>query len=539
MKPIAAGVLLAGLLWLAACQSQSADDDVTEAPDADDDNDDDAGDAALLPLTFPPGFLFGTATAGFQVEMGCPTLPRAACADPHTDWYQYMVSPETRSLLRTFIKGEDPAVVGPGHWELFESDFDLAVNELAGNAFRLGIEWSRIFPESTVGVEGLDDLRAVANPDALAHYHAVFDALAERGLTPLVTLHHYTLPDWVHDGVGCTLDLDDCSPRGWLEPELVVPEIAKFAGFVAAEFGADVDLWTTLNEPFAVLFTGFLLPTPTRSNPPARIFDAESFRTAYLSMIEAHARMFDAVHANDTVDADGDGDPARVGLVYAMSPAKPADPTNPLDVQAAENVFYLWNLAFLNAVAAGLVDGELDGAGEYRADFDGRMDFIGVNYYARIQVEGLPFSILPWITPLATINPLTIRFDEIYPRGVIEMATEVRERYGLPIYVTENNAGVVPQGDMATEIRSLVETLSWIAAGIADGLEIGGYFYWSLLDNYEWNQGMDGTYGLYAIDPHDPAKTRVPRETVAIYRRIAEAGGIPASLAALFPLPGN
>lgn len=518
-----------------ATDDDSVDDDGSPSDDDDDASpagDDDVDDGTLR---FPDDFLFGTATSGFQIEMGCPTLPADQCDDLNSDWYQFVTSPETVDDPLAFVQGDDPAALGPGHWELFEADFDLAAQELGNNSLRLGLEWSRIFPTSTAGIAGYEKLLAVADQEALAHYRQVFAALRARGLQPLVTLNHYTLPLWIHDGVGCHVDFRNCSPRGWLDRATIVAEIAKYAGFVAREFGDEVDLWTTLNEPFAVLLPGFLLPSPERSNPPAVFMRISDLKEAMAAMIEAHARMVDAIRANDTIDADGDGEPNEVGIVYAMSPAAPLDPNNELDQQAADNIFYLWNLAFLNAVALGEFDCDLDGVSEYRPDLDGRLDFLGLNYYARMTVEGLPVSLFPWATPLMTFNPLTMRIDEVYPRGIYEITSFIQEAYDVPVYVTENNGRSDPDDCVASEIRYLVEHLSWLWYAIEQGVDVRGYFYWSLLDNYEWNQGMRD-YGLFAVGIHDAAKPRTPRKSVAIYQSINEAHGVPPELMTEYPV---
>ncbi|MBI4700805.1 MAG: glycoside hydrolase family 1 protein, partial [Deltaproteobacteria bacterium] len=219
-------------------------------------------------LAFPDGFVFGAAIAGFQADMGCPTLPAADCEDQGSDWYEFVTSPKTVEDPKTYLSGQPPSV-GPGHWELYGKDADLVKSDLGTGALRFSLEWSRIFPEATTGIEGYEALRAVADAKALDHYHAVLAALRERGLQPLVTLNHYTLPTWIHDGVGCHADLDGCQPRGWLDRERTVAEIAKYAGFCAAEFGGDVDRWATLNEPFAIVLPGYIFPTADRSNPPA------------------------------------------------------------------------------------------------------------------------------------------------------------------------------------------------------------------------------------------------------------------------------
>ncbi len=487
------------------------------------------------PRPFPDGFLIGASTAGFQVDMGCPTLPASECTDANSDWYQFVTSPDTQAITRTYLSGEDPAVVGPGHWELYEHDFDLAQAD-GHTAFRMSLEWSRIFPTSTAGVDGYDALRAMADQTALDHYHAVFAALHARGITPYVTVNHYTLPTWIHDGRGCTVDFDTCTARGWADPDTTIPEIAKYAGFVAQEFGAEVDWWATENEPFAIVLPGYVLQTAARTNPPALSLRSDLAKTVFVALIEGHARMYDAIHAADTMDADGDGVAADVGLVYAMAPVAPLHPSRQQDVDAAKNVFYLWNMAFLNGVVGGVLDDNLDGTGEMRADLTGRMDHLGINYYVRIGVSGASQPALPDLSPLTTFNPLTIQQDEIYPRGIYELVTLIHQRFGVPVVITENDGQAIPRGDIEFEQKTMVETLQWLLRAVDEGVDVRGYMYWSLMDNYEWNHGTTLPYGLYQVDPHDPQKTRVPRPTAALYARIATAHAIPADLLERYPI---
>lgn len=486
---------------------------------------------------FGRDFLFGVATAGFQVEMGCPGLAEEVCADRGSDWYAYVTDAAVRERGVTKIYGGDPVRTGPGHWELYAADYDLAAEELANNAFRMSLEWSRIFPESTVGVSGHEALRAVADEAALQTYHAMFAAMRARGLEPLVTLHHYTIPLWLHDAVTCTLDFDACQARGWLDRERMVAEIAKYAGFAAREFGGQVDLWATLNEPFAVIISGFLYPSEERTNPPARMLDADGARTALLGMIEAHARMVDAVRDNDVLDASGDGSACRLGVVAALAPVLPADGDDPLDRQAARNTFYLWNLLFLDATAAGRLDDDLDGVAEARAGLRDRMDYIGVNYKMSIQVEGLEGSLLPELSPLLTVNPLNLDMSLVQPRGLYEMSQLLAERYGLPLIITENNGRQLWRGALDAEADYLAQNLQWLQHARAQGLDIRGYFYWAFMDNYEWNHGMTVDLGLYAVDPEDPDKRRQPRsELVELYRQVAAERRVPPALRQAHPI---
>lgn len=472
---------------------------------------------------FVESFLWGAATAGFQVDMGCPSAADG-CVDTASDWYQFATADETVSSGSTFLSGEDPAEVSPGHWELYEEDFDRLANELGGNAFRMSIEWSRIFPEATDDIEGFDALRAHANDDAVAHYHAVFAALKARGITPLVTLNHYVLPSWIHDGVGCHLDLDNCSPRGWLDRDRIIAEIAKFSGFVAAEYGAEVDWWITQNEPFALLLPGYLLPTQDRTNPPSVANRAAEAVEVIGALVYAHAAMYDAVVAADTTDATGDGAAAQVGLVYNLTPVAPTDPDNPLDVQAAENVFYLYNTLFMDAVALGVFDDDADGdGGEPRPELANRLDFVGLNYYTRIRVQGLDIAALPELSPLTTFNPLTVQLWEDYPEGIYEMLVYARDRYAMPIIVTEN--GVIVTEDETEQRTFLEEHIAEVQRAAADGVDVRGYLFWSLIDNFEWNHGSELKFGLYEVQA-DEARTRRARPAVERFAEIISNRGV-------------
>jgi beta-glucosidase/6-phospho-beta-glucosidase/beta-galactosidase len=257
------------------------------------------------------------------------------------------------------LSGQDVSS-GPGFYELYAQDVNRARNEVGASIFRFSLEWSRIFPSDTRGLAGYAALRAVASEEALRFYHAVLAAVRDAGMQPLVTLHHYTLPLWLHDGKACHMDLEACPRRGWLDPD-IVEEMARFSGFAAEEFGAEIDLWATQNEPMAVVISGYISPSATRSNPPGVTFRFREAREVMARMQLTHARQYDAVKAGDTVDSDDDGQAARVGLVYAVAPVYPRDALKPGDAVGAQDVDYLFNRAFLNAVMRGDYDEDLDG----------------------------------------------------------------------------------------------------------------------------------------------------------------------------------
>lgn len=481
---------------------------------------------------FPHGFMWGASVAGFQVDMGCPTLPAQECEDRGSDWYQFVSSQAQLSDLNGSMSFE-PVSRGPGHWELYETDHTLAKEGLGLNAFRLSIEWSRVFPTPTDAAADHAALLELADQNALATYRLMLASLKAKGLTPLVTINHYTLPSWLHDAVGCHQNLDTCTRRGWLDRERAVREAAKYAGFIARELGGDVDWWATVNEPFGVVLPGYLLPSKTRLNPPAVLLRYNEAKQAMVSLIEAHARMYDAVKANDTVDADGDGQNSQVGLVYAMVPIRPKTPGDALDEAAARNVFYLYNTVFLDAVLKGDLDANLSGRAMHRDDLAGRADYLGINYYWPLTVKGTAEPQLPAVSSLSTFDVTDFKVvASEEPQGLYEVVTHVKDRYGLPIVITEN--GVADVDDAS---GFMVRHLAELARARADGADVRGYFYWSLIDNYEWNHGMAMKFGLYAIDPNDSSKARIARPAVETYRAITREGGVPEALAKQYPAP--
>jgi len=484
---------------------------------------------------FPESFLFGSAVAGFQVEMGCPTISAARCDDARSDWYQWINAWSVRLNPLLHQKWQGPKVA-PGFFELFPEDIQRADEEVHHNALRVSIEWSRIFPSSTRGVEGRAALQQIASAEGIAFYHRLFGELRARGLTPLVTVNHYSLPLWIHDGVTCNRQLGACDKGGWVDRQEIVTEIAKYAGFVAAEYGDEVDLWATLNEPFtATVIPAYLFPSPTRVNPPGLYLKVEDAKTATLAMIEAHARMYDAIHAADASDADGDGTTASVGLVYNLVAIKP-NTSNAADARAAENASYILNQMFLDGVIRGDVDREWNGEQVHREDLAGRMDYLGVNYYAQITAQANVVS--PWplsaVSSRFTFNPLNLQNDMNYPRGLYEVL-KWAGRYGLPMMVTETGAEQAREDD--SQARWLAHSLEYTRKAMAEGADVRGYFLWTLMDNYEWNHGMDIRFGLYRVDPNDPQKRRVARSSVEVFRRITDAREVPADLRTRFSVP--
>jgi beta-glucosidase/6-phospho-beta-glucosidase/beta-galactosidase len=486
---------------------------------------------------FPATFSFGTAIAGFQVDMGCPTIPASTCEDRGSDWYQWITTERIVDNPLLFMS-KDPPSRGPGFYELYEQDLERASGELANDSVRLSIEWSRIFPRPTFGIDGPDALTAVASREGIDFYHRVFAAMKKRGLRPFVTLNHYTLPLWIHDGNACNVSLDGCirdGHGGWADPDRtrIVGEIAKYAGFVAREFGGEVDLWATENEPFsAVVIPGYILSTPMRSTPPGLSgpwASVSGAKTAATAMVEAHARMYDAIHANDAVDADGDGVRATVGLVYAYSDIA-TNGTSAADQKAAAEAHYFFHDMFMDGIVLGRLDENWDqppGAAPVRPDLEGRCDFVGVNYYFRFRAKPSLLPPLGFVSPHVAFELLPWDFEGNAPRAIGNVLREVSARYKKPIYVSETGS---VQDDEVKGAAWVVDTLAEVRNAIRDGVDVRGYYVWTLTDNYEWNQGTKTRMGLYAVDTGDGTKPRREREGGRIYGEIAKARDVPQAL---------
>jgi len=474
-----------------------------------------AKEDSSAPGGFGDEFLWGASIAGFQVDPGCPTEAPETCEDRASDWYQWVTDPDLVAESGNYLSGE-PLSDGPGHHELYAEDIGLA-RDLHLNGLRTSIEWSRLFPDGAAeSATTVEELRAYADPAAVAWYHDYFAAIHEAGLTPLVTLNHYTLPLWLHDGKACHEDLAACTDRGWLDLARMKPAITLYSAFCGQEFGGEVDDWATINEPLAIVLAGYLLPGPDRTNPPG-VTDASAAFDVFFNLVEGHAAMYDALKANDTVDVDGDGEASFIGLVPNLAAVAPTDPASEDDARGVADANYVYNELFLNAAVYGDFDRDVDGvAEEHRPDIAGRMDYIGVNYYTRITVRGLS---IPLFAGYSKIDFFPDNAWEEYPEGLGEVL-HLAQSYGLPSIVTEN--GTQPTDTSADEflrphLQSLLDAKN-------EGVDVRGYFYWSLLDNYEWNHGMDYRFGLYAVDL--ATKERTLRPMRAAYAEIAAAGAL-------------
>lgn len=497
-------------------------------------------------------FLWGVGQSGFQFEMG-DKLRRHI--DPNTDWWKWVRDPF--NIKKELVSGDLPED-GINNYELFENDHKLAKG-LGLNAYRIGIEWSRIFPWPTWTVDTevefdtyglvkdvkidkstLAELDRLANKEEVLYYRRVIQHLRELGFKVFVNLNHFTLPIWLHDPIVAREKALTNDRIGWVSQRTVV-EFAKYAAYIAHALGDLVDTWSTFNEPMVVVELGYLAPY---SGFPPGVMNPEAAKLAILNMINAHALAYKMIKRFDTKKADEDSkSPADVGIIYNnIGVAYPKDPNDPKDVKAAENDNYFHSGLFFDAIHKGKLNIEFDGENFVKVRHLKGNDWIGLNYYTRevvrysepkfpsiplISFKGVPnygYSCRPGTTS-ADGMPVSDIGWEVYPQGIYDSIVEAT-KYGVPVYVTENGVA-----DSADTLRPyyIVSHVSKIEEAIENGYPVKGYMYWALTDNYEWALGFSMRFGLYKVDLI--SKERIPRErSVEIYRRIVQSNGVPKDI---------
>jgi beta-glucosidase/6-phospho-beta-glucosidase/beta-galactosidase len=417
----------------------------------------------------------------------------------------------------------------------YEKDFDLA-RSLGLNTFRIGIEWARIEPE-----------RGQWDQDAIDHYVEMIRAMRERGLMPVISLNHATLPLWVltppsnfKKRIGQNLlppplkdiplgDPPSSDPywkslKGWENNE-TVEEFTKYVERIVLELKDQIDYWITIGEPVASIIGGGYIAGLW---PPGLFLDGDRAKIVLHNLIEAHVQAYDKITALDDIDADGDGLPNRVGFSHLMMEVVQAEPSKILGVatkdnsEAAKNFAYFVNDYFINAVINGEEDlnylNTLQRKNKDSDDFiihkgwKNKADFIGVDYYRRVYVYHSNIVSLSSARFVggAPINDLKVETNqhhgilndlgwEIYPKGLYNLIMHIKTQWNKPVFVTEN--GIADKSDRY-RAPFIVAHLHKVKQAIDDGANVIGYLHWSFMDNYEWldNYRPEGKFGLFSID---------------------------------------
>lgn len=417
-------------------------------------------------LRFPPDFRWGTATSAHQVEGN----------NIHNDWWVWEQQPGR-------IKNGDRSGRACDWWAHAERDFDLAA-QFHQNAHRLSIEWSRIQPAP----DRWDDY-------AIDRYRQMLRALRERGIEPMATLLHFTVPRWFAERGGW--ERDDAVAIFVRFVERAVPALAEF-----------VPIWCTVNEPLAWVAGSYV----TGTRPPGR----RSIRRALVvatHLARAHAAAYRVVHRAQPH--------ALVGVANYFRLYDPANPRSPLDRLVASGQDRFLNWAFIDAVTTGRARAFPWVASIPEAA--GTLDFLGVNYYTRDRVAfdlRIPLRLFGrnFHAPDALMSDGG--YGEIYPEGLYRVLLQA-QRYGVPLYVTENG---LPDADDDQRPRFLVAHLYQLWKAMQEGVRVNGYYHWSLIDNFEWADGWTLKFGLIEVDPTTQA--RKPRPSAGVFAEICTAGAI-------------
>jgi beta-glucosidase/6-phospho-beta-glucosidase/beta-galactosidase len=475
---------------LVACSSTQAQPDAGDAGDG--------GPPGPAAVTFPAGFLWGSATAAFQVE----------ALDTNTDWSAWAALPNK------IENGDTPDPNGPDALNHIPDDIATLVSTNQ-NAYRFSVEWGRIYPTLDAFTNNTPD------QTALDTYLNELAALHAAGITPMVTLQHFAFPSWLSDVT------DPNDPQGWERPG-IVDQFATFCSRIAGYFGSEVDWWITINEPLNLVVGGYV----QGSFPPGLVLQVTRGLNVAMVEVRAHAACYDAIHQADIMDADGDGIPALVSYAAHMRTFHPSDPTQQADIDAANHVRYVFNDWFINAVTLGEWDPNVDGdtvPSDITIDptLKGRADYLGVNYYSDTLVSASRGVIIP--APinaaiaeayLPTPRPKTDFGWDIYPEGLGTVLDEVKP-YALPVVITEN--GIADEGDVM-RARFIAEHLYQAGWAIQRGLDLRGYFHWALVDNFEWANGFCPHFGLSSYDM--TTKARTVRASAQTYASIIQTGTV-------------
>jgi beta-glucosidase len=398
-------------------------------------------------FAFPEGFLWGAATSSHQVEGG----------NSRNDWWEW------EQLGKAKEKSGDAC----RHYELYANDFDLA-RSLGHNAHRFSIEWSRVEPEPGRWDES-----------AIAHYRDVLKALRDRGMTSVVTLHHFTNPLWF------------ARLGGWKSEESLY-HFERYTHKVVTTLGEDVGHWITINEPLVLVYQGYL----TREWPPGEHSPASVLRV-FRHMLLAHQRAYTVIHA--VAGARGWKKPS-VGFAQHLAFNAPCAFWSPVDRFST----FVRNLFFFHLPFEALIHGYLLLPGFYceKLPFKKTLDFIGVNYYTRefIHFAGTGFpEIMGNACSLDHHREVASRDTmgwESYPEGLHRVLVDLK-RFRLPVMITENGTCT---DDDRNRWDFILGHVRMVAKAIQAGVPVLGYLYWSLLDNFEWARGFRPRFGLVEMD---------------------------------------
>ena len=408
-------------------------------------------------LKFPPGFLWGTATSPTQVE-----------GRIENEWTNF-----------TAMDGGH-CRIACDHYHRYPEDVEWMA-KLGANAYRFGIEWSRLQSAPF----------APLNQNELARYVHLLDCLKAKGITPMVVLHHFSNPVWIN------------ASGDWTNAA-TIPAFVDYVRQLVAALKERVYLWNTFNEPDTYACVAYLLG----GFPPQRKWQLGQFRRVISHMARAH------VEAGQIIQREGvfAGRKPEVGIAKNWTFFHAYRRFSPWDRTTAFACHYTFNKFVLDAFL---------GSGRRRAS-----TFIGLNYYGRVRFHHFRAMIPASGAPVKTLKDFGFVCDDMverYPEGMAKILAYLHRKFRLPIYITEHGAA---SNDEQFRERDLRENLGALHGAMADGVDVRGFFYWSLLDNFEWQFGYTKKFGLLAVDFADETLPRSMKPLAGVYSKICRDNAV-------------
>jgi beta-glucosidase len=442
-------------------------------------------------MSFPPEFAWGAATAAFQIE-------GATTADGRGEsiWDRFASTPGK-------VWNGDTGEPACEHYYRWREDLDL-IASLGIRAYRFSISWPRIQPNGS----------GPANPAGLDFYRRLVEGLLERGVTPLATLYHWDLPQALED------------EGGWASRD-VVERFAEYAELVFAGLGDLVEDWTTHNEPYVTSFLGYALGTKA----PGATDWRRALRASHHALL-SHGTVVRAFRES--------GRRGRIGITLDLTVARPGGDSDD-DRAAARRLDGHHNRWFLDPILRG--DYPADMLGLYEERF-GRLDaiepgdletiaqpidYLGVNFYRPNVVTACDDDSVLALRDMPVDADLTAMGWPVVPEALTELLVGIKRDYGdVPLLITENGAAFEDRSNGTDVIEDprrvayLEGHLEAVEQAIAAGVDVRGYYVWSLLDNFEWEHGYSQRFGIVYVDFE--TQRRIPKRSALWYRdRIADA----------------
>ncbi len=402
-------------------------------------------------VCYPKDFLWGTATAAYQVEGGFH--------NNNWTWWEK----QTRADGRPAILNHDTCGRADDDWNLYPLDIKL-MKKLGVNSYRFSVAWSKIMPTP-------DSINIMA----LKHYQELCDTLLANGIEPIITLFHFTYPFWFQQ-------------IGGFEKTENIKYFVQFSRIVYKALGGRVKYWVTINEPVVLVYSAYFIG----EYPPGKQ-DPKLTAVVLANLLKAHQAVYNAIKQMPG------GQEAKIGIVKNIMQMDPYRRYNLLDNLIAYFADLNFNQSLLSAFSTGKFHFYMPGMVNKKMllpDLPQTLDFIGLNYYSHNAfrfVGDLDKSLTALPYPG---EPLTDMGYTVYPEGLYRAIKRIAKLH-KPIIITEN--GIADSLD-TQRYDFIKRSLYALSKAISEGYDVRGYFYWSLLDNFEWNLGYSQRFGLYKVN---------------------------------------